>query len=128
MTRILHVLTIFSFVLGAGFARAAAADPKDAKDVKRIENLTRVALEDYDLGDFEAARKGLEGALQEIKVAKLEAHPIAATANLYLGAVYVVGLKDTAKGTAFVKAAFAIDPKVVVPPAMKNPQLDKVIE
>jgi len=96
--------------------------------VKRIENLTRVALEDYDLGDFDAAKKRLEGALAEIKVAKLETHPVAASANLYLGAVYAIGLKDSVKGLALVRTALSIDPKVVVPPVLKKPEVDKLIE
>ncbi len=113
------------FVLGSFIASAVGAE---TKDVKRIENLTRVALEDYDLGDFDAAKKRLEGALAEIKTAKLEAHPVAASANLYLGAVYAIGLKDSAKGVALVRTALSIDPQVVVPPVLKKPEVDKLIE
>jgi hypothetical protein len=120
--------TALVLVFGSFIASASAASADQAKDVKRIENLTRVALEDYDLGDYEAAKKRLEGALTEIKTAKLDTHPVAASANLYLGAVYAIGLKDSTKGVALIKTALSIDPKVVVPPVLKKPEVDKLIE
>src|SRR5687767_9780010 len=103
--RICSIATMMLVLLAAGSAMAA----EDIRSQKKIDGMNRVALEDYDLGDAEGAKKRLEEALALAKTAKLEQHKLVATTQLYLGIVYAGGLKDPARAVDAFRAALAID-------------------
>jgi hypothetical protein len=115
-------LSIAAIVLSLGVApRIAHADAK-----KKIMDMNKAAMEDYDLLDFEGAKKQLLQALTEIKKNKLEKSPVAVTTNINLGIVYGAGLKDPDQAVQYFGDALAIDPKATLPAAYKSPDLEKL--
>jgi hypothetical protein len=122
------ILSAFMIFAVGALTSAAHASADDIKSIRKIEGMNRIALEDYDLGDYAAAKKRLEEALVVAKEAKIEKHPILATTHLTLGAVIGVGLKDPAKGVAQIRLALQIDPKVTVPATIDTPDVQKLVE
>ena len=112
-------------VLGAlGPVRSAVA--QDAK-VKKIEDRNRAAMEDYDILDFESAKKQLQEALVLVKQGKLDKHTVAAKTHLYLGIV-LLGMKDADTALLELIAALEIDAAIKLPVAYKTPELQKLFE
>src|SRR5262245_12476621 len=72
-------------------ARPAAAQERQ---VKRIEEMNRAAMEDYDLLEFESAKKQLSDALALAKKNKLDKHKVVARTHLNLAIVFGGGLAD----------------------------------
>lgn len=107
-------------------ARTAAAQDKQA--IKKIEDLNRIAMEDYDLTDFESAKKKLTDALVLAKKSKLDKHKVAAMTNLNLGIVYGAGLKDPDNAKLYFIAAVEIDPSIQIPVAYKDPSLQRMLD
>src|SRR5688500_16320522 len=104
------------------FATSSWAGPKED-----ITKKTKEAMENYDLMDYAAAKKTLEGALATAKKAKLDKDPVTAKVYLSLGiAAFADGDADGAK--AAFTAAVAIDPKIQIDPAYKSPELNKLLE
>ena len=104
------------------FAGSALAGPKEDVERKRKE-----AMENYDLMDYSAAKKTLEGAIASAKKAKLDKDPVLAKVYLSLGiASFADGDQDGAK--AAFAAAVAIDSKITIDPAYKSPELNKLLE
>lgn len=122
--RVRTIATMFLLLFAVGTAAAA----EDIRSQKKIEGMNRVALEDYDLGDPEAARKRLEEALSLARTAKLESHKLTAQTNLYLGIVYAGGLKDPARAADAFRAALAIDESVTVPEKLQKPEIIRAFE
>lgn len=88
---------------------------------------SKEAMENYDLMEYDAAKKLLDQALAIAKKAKLDKDPVAAKVYLQLGiAEFAAGNVDAAK-TAFV-AAVKIDAKVQIDPAYKSPDLTKLLD
>src|SRR5262245_35017236 len=86
----------------AAFAQTARAEEDPAA---KIAQLNKRAMEDYDLLEFEAAKKTLLEAVSLLKKNGLENDTSAAKTYINLGVVYVGGLKDRYKGfQQFVKA------------------------
>src|SRR5688500_12941051 len=84
---------------------------QDAKQIKRIEDMNRAAMEDYDLLEFESAKKQLNEALVLVKKHKLQNHAVSAKTHMNLGIVYGGGLADTDTALLEFIAALEIDPE-----------------
>ncbi len=111
-------------VLGA----AAPASAQEARNVKKIEDLNRAAMEDYDLLEFDAAKKQLNDALALAKRARLEKHAVVARTHLDLGIVHGAGSGDSDTALLEFIAALQIDPNLKLDPAYRSPALTKVFE
>ena len=103
--------------------RPAAADAK-----KDIEVKVKEAMENYDLFEYEEARKLLNTALTVAKRNKLEANPIVARVHLSLGIVYFAGLKDEPSAKLAFLSAVEIDPKVQIEPAYRSAEMAAMLE
>lgn len=100
----------------------AFADPKGDINAKSKE-----AMENYDLMEYDAAKKLLNQALAIAKKAKLDKDTITAKIYLSLGiAEFAAGNADAAK-VAFVSAV-QIDAKVQIDAAYKSPDLTKLLD
>jgi len=109
-------------VLSMGLYGAAHADPKSDIQAKSKE-----AMENYDLMDYDAAKKQLTQALAIAKKAKLDKDPAVAKIYLEMGiAAFANSDQDGAK-TDFA-AAVAIDPKIQIDAAYKSPELSKLLD
>ena len=123
MRSLVVVSCILLFVAGAAPALA-----QDSRAVKRIEDINRAAMEDYDILNFESAKKLLEGAEPQIKKAKLDKHPIAARTQVNLGIVLGGGLGDMPGAQAAFKRALEIDPTARLPVAYRTPELQRTFD
>lgn len=92
-----------------------------------VEKKIKDAMEQYDLMDYDAAKKLLDQALQAAKKAKLDKDPVSAKAYLDLGIVdFVNSDKDGAK-EAFASASH-IEPKIQIDPAYKTAEMAKLLD
>jgi hypothetical protein len=111
------------FVLGALAPRTAHADPK-----KDIQTKIKEAMENYDLLEYEEARKLLNQALTIAKQKKIESDPVVAQVHLRLGIVYAAGLNDPESAKLSFLSAAQIDPKISIDAAYKTPELTRMLE
>lgn len=113
--------------LVAAVALALASTLSWAGPREDIAKKQKEAMENYDLMDYAAAKKGLETAIAAAKKAKLDKDPVTARLYLSLGlAAYADGDVDGAKA-AFTQAV-AIDPKIQIDPAYRSPELNKLLD
>lgn len=110
------------------FSVAKATFAQDAKVVKKVEDMNRAAMEDYDLLEFESAKKQLNEALVLIKKNQLDKHPVAGRTHLNLGIVYGGGLGDPDTALLEFIAGLEIDPTLTLDPAYKTPELQKLYD
>jgi hypothetical protein len=103
--------------------RPAAADAK-----KDIEVKVKEAMENYDLFEYEEARKLLNTALTLAKRNKLEANPVVARVHLSLGIVYFAGLKDEPSAKLAFMSAVEIDPKIQIEPAYRSAEMATLLD
>ena len=103
-------------------ASSAAADPKGD-----ITSKTKEAMENYDLMDYDAAKKSLNQALATAKKAKLDKDPLTARVYLNLGLAAFAGGDTEGAKVAFISAV-QIDPKIQIEPAYKSPELTKLLD
>lgn len=116
----------FLLVLGVfGQARSAHADAKGKKD---IQSKIKEAMENYDLLEYEEARKLLNSALTIAKKQKMENDPVVAQVHLALGIVYFAGLQDNDSAKLSFLSAVEIDPKVQIDPAYKTADMAKLLD
>ncbi len=122
-----YVLALVAF-LGLVFVsqRAAHADAKATK--KEIEQKIKEAMENYDLLEYEEARKLLNQALQSAKKAKLDSDPVTAKVHLALGIVYYAGLQDVDSAKLSFLSAVEIDGKIQIEAAYKTPDMQKLLD
>lgn len=112
---------VVAAVLAIG-ASSAWADPK-----ADVSSKTKEAMENYDLMDYDAAKKALNQALATAKKAKLDKDPVTARVYLDLGlAAFAAGDQEGAK-VAFLSAV-QIDPKIQIEAAYKSPELTKLLD
>lgn len=123
MRRNTFLVVIVGLLLGAGSAGA-----QDAQILKKIDTLNRLAMEEYDLGEYPAALKGLEKTLEAIKAAKLETHAIAAVTRVNLGIVHGGGLMAADAAVREFVTALEIDPTVTLPADRRTAELDKLFD
>jgi hypothetical protein len=119
----LAVLPVFAFELYA--VPAAHADARSKAD---IEAKIKAAMENYDLLEYEEARKLLNQALTVAKKAKMESEPITARVHLSLGIVYFAGLGDAESAKLSFLNAVEIDPNVQIEKAYSTPEMSKLLE
>ena len=105
--------------------RAAHADAKSKAD---IEAKIKAAMENYDLLEYEEARKLLNQALTVAKKAKMDSEPITAKVHLSLGIVYFAGLGDAESAKLSFLNAVEIDPKIQIDKAYATPEMIKLLE
>ena len=85
------VAVAFVAMLGLALGTHARAD---AKTKKEIQQKIKEAMENYDLLEYEEARKILNQALTVAKKAKMESDPVTAKVHLRLGIVrFVAGIE-----------------------------------
>ena len=110
------------FLVGGASARA------DEAAVKRVQQMNKRAMEDYDNLEFDAARKTLTEALALVRSAGLEdeGHPVAAKTYLNLGIVYVGGFKDRDRGKMQFVRALRIMSNLRLDPSVATPELQEV--
>src|SRR5262249_20306691 len=114
----------FVFVLLA----AAPAHAQESKAAKKVDDMNRAAMEDYDLLEFDAAKKQLGDALAVARRNKVEKSAAAARSHLDLGIVYGAGLNDHDNALLEFIAALQIDPNLKLNPAYKSPALQKTFD
>jgi hypothetical protein len=90
--------------------------------------MNRAAMEDYDLLEFDAAKKQLGDALALAKRSKLERNAVAAKTHLHLGIVYGAGSGDNDTALLEFIAALQIDPNLKLEAAYRSPTLSKTFE
>ncbi|HEY4241047.1 MAG TPA: tetratricopeptide repeat protein [Kofleriaceae bacterium] len=100
----------------------AHADPKGD-----VQKKAKEAMESYDLMDYDAAKKALEGALAQAKKSRLDKDPVTAHVYLDLGIADFAASDQEGAKTAFA-AAVKIDPKIQIDAAYKSPELQKVLD
>ncbi|MBI4510052.1 MAG: hypothetical protein HY698_10490 [Deltaproteobacteria bacterium] len=108
--------------------KVPAVHAQDAKAVKKVEDKNRAAMEDYDLLEFENAKKQLNEALVLIKKDKLDKHPVAARTHLNLGIVLGGGLGDADTALLELISALEIDQYLKLPDSYRTPELSKLFE
>jgi cytochrome c-type biogenesis protein CcmH/NrfG len=96
-------IAVIAILFGFGVADASPKTDVD-KNIKE-------AMENYDLMDYDAARKSLNQALAIAKKAKLDKDPVVAKAHLSLGIIQFVN-QDTDGAKLSFLSAVQIDPKI----------------
>lgn len=109
-------------------AAAPLAHAQESKAGKKVDDMNRAAMEDYDLLEFDAAKKLLNDALAVARRNKLEKSAAAARSHLDLGIVYGAGLNDHDNALLEFIAALQIDPNLKLDPAYKSPALQKTFD
>jgi hypothetical protein len=123
-TSAVAVAAALFLILGLA-ARPAVAD--SAKTKKDIQQKIKEAMENYDLLEYEEARKILNQALTLAKKAKMESDPVVAQVHLALGIVYYAGLQDSDSAKLSFISACEVDKKVQIDPAYKTPDMAKAL-
>lgn len=122
-------------VAGVGFFGGVSArgwDPPKAMAqspaaVDKVVQLNKKAMEDLDLADFESAKKELLEAVTFGKKNGLETHPVMARTYVHVGALYVLGLKDKAKGQEYFTKAIEVQSDIKLDKNLKdNKDLQKL--
>jgi hypothetical protein len=122
--RVRSLFALVAILVGLGFGgiRVAHASPKTDVQTKIKE-----AMENYDLMDYDAARKLLNQALAIAKKAKLDKDPATAKAYLSLGIVQFANSDPDAAKLSFI-SAIQIDPKIQIDAAYKSAEMSKLLE
>ncbi len=113
------LVALVAMVVGFGVAHAGPKQDIQAK--------VKEAYENYDLMDYDAAKKSLNQALAIAKKAKLDKDPGVAKAYLAVGIVAMVEQDTDAAKLAFLSAV-QIDPKIQIDPGYKSPEATKLLE
>jgi hypothetical protein len=92
-----------------------------------VEKKIKEAMEQYDLMDYDAAKKLLNQALATAKKAHLDKDQISAKAYLDLGIVAFVNNDADAAKLAFISAV-QIQPKIQIDPAYKTAEMAKLLD
>jgi hypothetical protein len=117
--RVRSLVALVAILVGFGVAHAG---PK-----QDIQSKINEAMENYDLMDYDAARKLLTQALAISKKAKLDKDPVVARTHLSMGIVAFANQDQDAARLAFLSAV-SIDPKIQIDPAYKSVELAKLLE
>jgi len=122
-TLVAAAAAVVLMVLGLAAERTAHAEPR-----KDIQQKIKEAMENFDLLEYEEARKLLNQALTIAKKSKLDKDPIVAQVHVRLGIVYFAGLQDAESARLSFLSAVEIDPKVQIEPAYKTADMQKLLE
>lgn len=107
---------------------AAGAAAEDTRSIRRVEEMNRAAMEDYDILEFDSAKKQLSDALAVVKKAKLDKTKVAARTHMNLGIVYGGGLGDQDTALLEFVSALEIDKDLKLDPAYRSPALQKTFD
>jgi hypothetical protein len=113
------VVAVCALWFGLGTAEAG---PK-----QEIQSKIKEAMENYDLMDYDAARKLLTQALTIAKKSKLDKDPVVARAHIDMGILSFVNQDTDAAKLSFLSAV-QIDPKIRIDPAYKSAEMAKLLE
>lgn len=113
------LIATIAILFGFGVAHA---NPKTD-----VQTKVKEAMENYDLMDYDAARKLLNQALAIAKKSRLDKDPVTAKAHLSLGIVQFVNQQTDAAKLSFLSAV-QIDPKIDIDPAYKSDDMAKLLE
>jgi hypothetical protein len=113
------LIAVIAILFGFGIA--------DASPKSDIQSKIKEAMENYDLMDYDAAKKLLNQALQIAKKSKLDKDPVTAKAHLDLGIVQFVNNDADGAKLSFLSAV-QIDPKIQIDPAYKSAEMSKLLE
>jgi hypothetical protein len=113
------LIALIAIAFGFGIA--------DASPKGDIQTKIKEAMENYDLMDYDAARKSLTQALAIAKKAKLDKDPLTAKAHLSLGIVQFVNQDSDGAKLSFLSAV-QIDPKIQIDAAYKSNDMAKLLE
>ena len=97
-------------------------------EIRRIEAMRARAVSSYDALEYDAARGGLEEALQAAAAAGLDRAPIAAKLHVTLGAVWVGGMRDRYRAFQEMLAAARIDPSVEIDPGLATLESQELLQ
>ena len=117
------VAAAVALLVGLATERTAHADPKKDIAVKIKE-----AMENFDLLEYEEARKLLNQALSIAKKAHLDKETVTAQIHVRLGIVYFAGLQDPEAARVAFLSAVEIDPKVQIEAAYKTGDMQKMLD
>ncbi len=106
-------------------ARPALAD--NGKTLTELKKLAREAMENYDLMEYETAKKLLNKAIALAKKKRMGDNPLTAQLYLHLGIVYFSGFSDVESAKVAFIDAVSIDPQVVLNPAYKTGEMEKLL-
>src|SRR6185312_5726209 len=128
---------VVRFLVRAGVVLAvchgmAAASPRrlaQAPDpVVKVTQLNRDALAAIDRREFEKAREILKKALELCEASGMDKHPIAARTHVHMGVVILEGFKNRELGEKQFAEALAIEPTIVMTPALATPEVNDAFE
>jgi hypothetical protein len=124
--RLHHAMVLAVATLGLGWVRPAAA--QSHQDIRKIEQMNKRAMEDYDLLEFDSARVTLLKAVEMVRSSGLEEqnHPLAAKTYLNLGVVYIGGYKDKDRGRMQFVRGLRIRPDARVETQLATPELQEI--
>ncbi len=105
--------------------RPALAD--DGKTVTELKKYAREAMENYDLMEYETAKKLLNKAIALAKKKRMGDNPLTAQLYLHLGIVYFSGFSDVESAKVAFIDAVSIDPQIVLNPAYKTGEMEKLL-
>lgn len=128
MRGIANRVSFILILLGLFCVATAAPVFADAKAKKEIETKMKEAMENYDLLEYEEARKILNQALTVAKKAKMENDPVTAKVHLRLGIVYFAGLQDPESAKLSFLNAAEIDKGIALDKAYSTPEMAKLLE
>ncbi|MEA2701070.1 MAG: hypothetical protein QOI66_5341 [Myxococcales bacterium] len=111
------------FAVCAGAARTVRAQDAQAATVDRLTKMNQKALDDYDLLEFDSAKRTLLEALVLGKKSGLDTHPVLARTYVHLGAVYITGYKDKQKALQSFVRALEIDPGITIQKSMLSSEM-----
>jgi len=117
--RVRSLVALVALLVAMGIAHAG---PK-----QDIQSKIKEAMENYDLMDYDAARKLLTQALSIAKKSKLEKDPIVARAHLDMGIVAFAN-QDTDGAKLSFLSAVQIDAKIQIDAAYKSAEMAKLLD
>ena len=112
-------IAVIAILFGFGIA--------DASPKSDIQTKIKEAMENYDLMDYDAAKKLLTQALSIAKKNKLDKDPIVGKAHLNLGIVQFVNNDPEGAKLSFLSAV-QIDSKIQIDAAYKSNEMSKLLE
>jgi hypothetical protein len=107
-------------------APAAAPSGDQAAAYKHVEFLTRKALEQYELLEFDAAKKALGDAEALCEKHRLAAYAACARVSMIQGVVAIAAYKDRFNGRKGFVKALTVDPSQRLDAALSTPEAEEI--
>jgi tetratricopeptide (TPR) repeat protein len=121
------VLLLLLFAPAGGPLAQQVARAQGKQGAKEVDKKTAKAMENFDLLEFEEAKKGLVDAVALAKENQLDEDPVLARAYLHLGIVEFAGLKNAEAAREAFAAAVAIDPAVEIGVAYRTAAMAELL-